>query len=300
MFHYADDLDALSEILDHVRLHGDSVARCAPAEPFRVEVPDGTRLLHLVERGPLRLRVGDEPEIVLGTGDLVLLATGAAHAIYTDAQVPARPLEPADYFRVDAERPDPTPRWVTGTFAVHHEVAGPLLSVLPSAIHLTAAPDREWLAFSLIQLLGEIVACNPGAAVMNSRILDLLLIHTLRWWFAVNEAPPSWLTAAMDPALGPVLAAIHRDPAAAWTVTDLAAVARMSRSAFAERFTRQLGKAPVAYATERRLDHAAHLLRATADPVSRIAHRVGYASDAAFSRAFQRQFGAPPLRWRRG
>ncbi|MFX0576758.1 cupin domain-containing protein [Nocardia nepalensis] len=302
MFTRTEEFDALSEILDAVRLHGDVVVRCAPPPPFHVRIPGGIRMLHIVEQGAIQLRLPDtDAPLVLGPGDLVLLARGDAHAMCVGAGAIARPLRDSDCFRTEGELAHPdAPRWVTGTFAVQDAIAGPLLSVLPPVLHISAASaDREWLAVSTRLLLAEVAVANPGAAVMISRILDLLFIHSLRTWFASNAASPGWLTAAMDPALGPVLAAIHRDPGAAWTVTALAADAKMSRSAFAERFTRRLGTAPAAYVAERRLDHAAHLLRSTADPVSRIGQAAGYSSDAAFSRAFQRRFGAPPLRWRR-
>ncbi|MFI6172874.1 cupin domain-containing protein [Nocardia sp. NPDC051052] len=301
MFSQTEDLDAFSEILEAVRLHGDTVARFAPPAPFEVTIPDGIRLLHVVECGSIRLRVGDDPPILLGPGDLVLLGCGDAHSLSAGAGATARPLRASDTFRLDAELTDPeAPRWVTGTFAVQEAIAAPLLSVLPRAIHIPADPShRPWLAAILPVLLIEVTSPNPGAAAMISRVLDLLFIHTLRAWFAGHDAEPGWLTAAMDPALGPVLAAIHRDPTQPWTVTTLARDARMSRSAFAERFTRLLGQAPAAYVTERRLDHAAELLRSTADPVSRIAADTGYTSNAAFSRAFQRRYGDAPQRWRK-
>ncbi|WP_306796508.1 AraC family transcriptional regulator [Nocardia sp. XZ_19_369] len=301
MFTQTDDLDALSEILETVRLHGDTVVRFAPPPPFEVTIPDGIRLLHIVERGTIRLRVGDRPPILLGPGDLVLLGCGDGHSLDAGTGATARPLQDSDTFRLDTELADPeAPRWVTGTFAVQEAIAAPLLSVLPPAIHIPADPgDRPWLAAILPVLLIEVTNPNPGAAVMISRVLDLLFIHTLRAWFAGHDAEPGWLTAAMDPALGPVLAAIHRDPSKPWTVTTLARDARMSRSAFAERFTRLLGRAPSAYVTERRLDRAAELLRSTTDPVSRIAADVGYTSNAAFSRAFHRRYGDAPQRWRK-
>ncbi|MFF3227306.1 cupin domain-containing protein [Nocardia suismassiliense] len=301
MFTQTDDLDALSEILETVRLHGDTVVRFAPPPPFEVTIPDGIRLLHIVERGTIRLRVGDSRPILLGPGDLVLLGCGDGHALDVGTGATARPLQDSDTFRLDTELADPeAPRWVTGTFAVQEAIAAPLLSVLPPAIHIPADPgDRPWLAAILPVLLIEVTNPNPGAAVMISRVLDLLFIHTLRAWFAGHDAEPGWLTAAMDPALGPVLAAIHRHPSNPWTVTTLARDARMSRSAFAERFTRLLGRAPSAYVTERRLDRAAELLRSTTDPVSRIATDVGYTSNAAFSRAFHRRYGDAPQRWRK-
>ncbi|OKH85294.1 AraC family transcriptional regulator [Mycobacterium sp. ST-F2] len=272
-------VDAFSEILDTVRLRGQTVVRYAPGSaPFNIEVP-GRRLLHIVEHGNLRLRLaGGGPPIILSDGDLVLLARGDRHRLQSVG---------------DAAR------WVTGTFLVDDAVADPLLSVLPAAIVVSGrGEDREWLEVSLRLLVAEVAGPQPGSAVMISRILDLLFIHTLRAWSRDASAPPGWLTAALDPILGQVLSAIHQDLARPWSVAELAAMANLSRTAFAERFTRLLGRPPAGYLIDRRLDRAAQLLRTDATSVAGVAAAVGYTSEAGFSRAFSRRFGAPPLRWR--
>ncbi len=133
---------------------------------------------------------------------------------------------------------------------------------------------------------------------MLSRILDLLFIHALREWSTSDRAEPGWLTASMDPRLAPVLTAIHNNLEHPWSIAELAKHAQQSRSAFTQRFTALLGQPPAGYITERRLDRAAHLLRFSTEAVSQVGRAVGYTSDAAFSRAFQRRFGEPPLRWR--
>jgi len=117
--------------------------------------------------------------------------------------------------------------------------------------------------------------------------------------FFKGLAASGWLTAAMDTSLAPVLTAVHNNPEYPWSVTELAQRAGLSRSAFAERFTRLLGQSPAAYITDRRLDRAAHLLRSTETQVSKIGQAVGYTSEAAFSRAFHRRFDQPPTRWRK-
>lgn len=295
------DLDALSDILHTVRLRGNRLVRCAPPAPFAITMPGGIRLLHIAERGDLELHVGGR-SYTLREGDMALLARGDQHVISvgTPASV-ARGLTAADSFRRVAELTDPAaPRWVTGTFSVEEVVADPLLSVLPPAVLIRAGgADRDWLALSLQLLVVEITDARPGAGVMISRILDLLFIHALRAWSADDATAPGWLTAALDPALGPVLTTIHNNPDRAWPITELAAEAAMSRSTFTDRFTRLLGQSPGAYVADRRLEHAAHLLGSTTEPVGRIAGAVGYHSEAAFNRAFHRRFGMPPLRWRK-
>lgn len=293
--------DAFSEILDAVRLRGQDVVRYAPRSvPFNIAMP-GQRLLHIVEHGDVRLRVsGGGPPVILCDGDLVLLARGDRHQLQAGPNVPARQLADTDRYVDGDELPQQdSPRWVTGTFALDEAVADPLLSVLPPAIVVSGrGVDREWLEVSLRLLVAEVAAPRPGSAVMISRILDLLFIHTLRAWSRDASAPSGWLTAALDPVLGQVLSAVHQDLARPWSVAELAQMANLSRTAFAERFTRLLGRPPAAYLIDRRLDRAAQLLRTDTASVAAVAAAVGYTSEAGFSRAFSRRFGAPPLRWR--
>ena len=293
--------DAFSEILDAVRLRGQDVVRYAPRSvPFNIAMPE-QRLLHIVERGDVRLRLcGGGPTITLHGGDLVLLARGDRHQLQAGPSAPVRDLVATDrYAGEDDLAQRDSPRWVTGTFAVDDTVADPLLSVLPPAIVVPGGgADREWLEVSLRLLVAEVAVPRPGSAVMISRILDLLFIHTLRAWSRDAAAPSGWLTAALDPVLGQVLSAVHQNLARPWSVAELAQMANLSRTAFAERFTRLLGCPPAGYLIDRRLDRAAQLLRADTASVAAIAAAVGYTSEAGFSRAFSRRFGAPPLRWR--
>ncbi|MCX8559706.1 AraC family transcriptional regulator [Mycolicibacterium mucogenicum] len=293
--------DAFSEILDTVRLRGQDVVRYAPGSvPFNIAMPE-RRLLHIVEHGDVRLRVsGGGPVITLRDGDLVLLARGDRHQLQAGSRVPVRNLAAADRYADEDELPQQdSPRWVTGTFAVDDAVADPVLSVLPPAIVVPGGGvDREWLEVSLRLLVAEVAAPRPGSAVMISRILDLLFVHTLRAWSRDAATPSGWLTAALDPVLGQVLSVVHQDLARPWSVAELAQMANLSRTAFAERFTRLLGCPPAGYLIDRRLDRAAQLLRTDTASVGAIAAAVGYTSEAGFSRAFGRRFGAPPLRWR--
>ena len=73
----------------------------------------------------------------------------------------------------------------------------------------------------------------------------------------------------------------------------------MSRSSLAERFTRLIGRPPMQYLGHWRIQVAAGMLREGTQPVARIASTVGYESEAAFSRAFHKLTGMPPVAWRR-
>ncbi|MGW4488950.1 cupin domain-containing protein [Amycolatopsis sp. NPDC004368] len=269
--------DALSDVLQAIHLQGGDVRRRSSS---RERHPAGARLLHIVEEGGLNVEIAGESTVELSAGDLVLLARGDAHLV----------------------RATPHASWVTGEFLVETVVAAPLLAVLPPAIVIRGGPgSAAWLPPVKELLMAEVIHAAPGARVMVSRALDVLFIWSLRSWASSGDVRNAgWLTAALDPVLAPVLTAIHRDPGRDWPVDELARLTSLSRSAFATRFAESVGETPGSYVLRCRLGHAAHLLRGTADPVGRIAARVGYTSEAAFSRAFSRAYGSSPRAWRGG
>lgn len=268
--------DVLSDILQTIHLQGGEIVRSSghPASH-----PAGDRMAHIVERGQVRLELPTDEPVHLNAGDMALVARGDAHLV----------------------RPDGDAGWMTGTFLVDHLVADPLLSVLPAAVVIRAGSEAApWLPLALRLMLDELVNPQPGSRVMLSRLLDLLFIRALRAWAATGQqVNPGWLTAALDPAIGAALSAIHREPTRDWPVDELAGLSALSRSAFAARFTALLGQPPGAYVLRHRLDRAAHLLASTTESVGRVATCVGYTSEAAFSRAFTRVYGNSPRTWRR-
>ena len=280
--------DALSDVLQTIRLHGGEVNRVSCSDtgspgggPEHFEYPSGARMLHIVESGPIQVSLSTDEHIehieLLG-GDMVVLARGDKHRIGAKGAA----------------------CWVSGEFMVEPLVADPLLSVLTPAIVIRGGDEgTRWLPFSVNLILEELTKPGPGSRVMVARLIELLFIRALRAWAASGDrAEPGWLTAAMDPQLSPVLTAIHRSPERDWSVEELAGLAAMSRSAFAGRFTALLGQPPGTYVLHQRLEHAAHLLRSTGEPVGRIAAIIGYNSEAAFSRAFTRAHGQSPRAWR--
>ena len=141
---------------------------------------------------------------------------------------------------------------------------------------------------------------RPGAQSMLAKLSELMFVDALRCY--VESMPPGgkgWLAAVRDVQVGRALALLHAKPDRAWTVDELAREAALSRSALADRFVALVGEPPMQYLTRWRLALAAQKLRADREPVARVAERSGYESQAAFSRAFKREFGMPPASWRR-
>ncbi len=292
------DMDVLSEVLLHARLRGDRARIYAPVGPFHVSFPLGEPRVHFAVTAPLLVHVaGHTRPIRLEPADVVLLGRETAHSISTlDAAGPAREVEKGDRGAVREGEPS----WLTGTFLVEDETAAPLLSALPPVVHIPAAgAGNEWQQLSLDLLLAEIGNGRPGSWIMVSRILDLVFVHALRQWSASDRVEPGWLATALDERLAPALSAMHRRPEHPWTVAELAALTRQAPSTFAHRFVEVVGQTPATYLTERRMAAAARMLESTTTPVGRIAAAVGYTSEPAFSRAFRRRFGMPPLTWRK-
>ena len=147
----------------------------------------------------------------------------------------------------------------------------------------------------------ESSAFRPGAESMLAKLSELMFVEAMRRY--VGTLPPDgkgWLAGVRDAQVGRALALLHGDPGRAWTVDDLGREVALSRSALAERFTALVGEPPIQYLMRWRLALAAQMLRAGRDAVGRVAERTGYESEAAFSRAFKREFGMPPAAWRRG
>ncbi len=116
----------------------------------------------------------------------------------------------------------------------------------------------------------------------------------LRAWLHETAGAAGWSGALADPVTARALAAIHGDPARAWTVEQLGAAAGLSRAAFARRFTSLVGEPPLTYLTRWRMTTAAQLLRESDRPVAQVAAAVGYGSAFAFSKAFRREYATTP------
>jgi AraC-like DNA-binding protein len=125
--------------------------------------------------------------------------------------------------------------------------------------------------------------------------------QALRSWLESDPlARTGWLGALQDRQIGPAIALIHREPARPWTVAALADELAMSRAAFAARFTELVGEPAMAYVTRWRMQVAVSALRDEGATVAELADRLGYRSEAAFSRAFKRVIGVAPGALRRG
>jgi transcriptional regulator GlxA family with amidase domain len=194
-----------------------------------------------------------------------------------------------------------TSRFVCGYMTCDPHLSRPILSGLPPVfkVNIRTDPSGHWLESSILHLVEEAASGRVGSEAMLAKLSEALFVDTLRRYVAaLPEQQTGWLAGTRDPIVGKSLGLMHSRVAHPWTIADLADEVGISRSALVERFTRYLSEPPMTYLTRWRLQLAARSLQRTSRGVANIAADVGYESEAAFNRAFKREFGLPPGRYR--
>lgn len=304
--------DPLGEALHHLRMRGVFYSRCELSAPWGIELPAiaDSLMFHVVINGTCRLEVSGAEPLRLQPGDLTLVPHGAGHHLRSDlgALAPGLFDLPRDvvserYEVIRVNGGGDAARLLCGTIYFDHPAARQLAAQLPPVILVQGwrSAESEWIASTLRLMASEAQSPRPGGEEVITRLADILVIQAIRVWLEQESGMASgWLSALRDPQVGRALAMIHRDPAQEWRVESLASAVAMSRSAFAERFSRLVGEAPMQYVTRWRMYLAFDALRDERATVAEIALRLGYGSEAAFSRAFKRFAGVTPVAARRG
>ena len=184
-----------------------------------------------------------------------------------------------------------------------HPAGADLVAAMPRTIVLPAPDslDARGIHAGLQLIAAEARTRRPGGETVLTRLADVLVVEAIRTWLELDaDARTGWLGALRDPQIGRAIALVHRDPGLGWTVASLAREVAMSRSAFAERFSELVGQPPMAYLARWRMNVARDWLDGGDITAVDAAHRLGYDSEAAFSRAFKRVIGVPPGSLRKG
>ncbi len=298
-------VDVLSQVAEALRLRGSVGGVFALDPPWGFALPaTGHASLVVVTRGRVLLEPqgGKQRALELSTGDVVAMPHGGGYALRDDPRTPLRPFaELRSHARADAGSRSGRTEFIPLCCELAGGRTNPVIRVLPPLIHFRGS-DRgaaRWLEPTLRLLATEVASSSPGREMVLNRLVEVIFIQLIRAW--IEDMPAGrgcWLGALRYPQLGGVLEAIHADPGASWTVASLAARAKMSRSAFAERFKSLVGDSPLGYLTRWRMQRAAGLLESQDVPVKEIVAASGYASEAAFRTAFKRWAGASPGSYR--
>jgi len=328
--------DTLSDVLRAVRLRGAVFYYIDGSSPWAVAAPPAGDILpaimpgaeHMIEfhgviEGSCWGAITRETPLRLSEGDVILFPQGDPHVM--SSAPGARPVctDKTFYFaprppqlpyalslsgsevttaRLDGGGGDRT-TIVCGFLGLDSRPFNPLLAALPRVLHVpgaTLGPD-SWVASFLRAAVLESNQRRPGGEAVLERMSEMLFVEVLRRYIdALPAGQTGWLAGMRDPAVGRVLALLHEQPGAPWTLERLADDAAMSRSTLHDRFVALIGQPPMQYLTRWRMQVAAGKLRDSTAKIIEIALGVGYESEAAFSRAFKRTVGIAPGAWRSG
>ena len=267
-------------------------------------------IYHFLLDGEAHVELTDGQSVDLAPGDIVVLPHGDPHQMTSGKGAAATSQTLAILSKMKSRDLSPlqvggggeTARFVCGYMACDPYISRPILGGLPDVfkVNIRADGTGRWLEESILRLVEEAASGRVGGEAMLSKLSEALFVDTLRRYVvSLPEQQVGWLAGARDPVVGRSLGLLHSRIAHPWTIAELADEVGISRSALVERFTRYLAEPPMTYLTRWRLQLAARALENTPRGVADIAGEVGYESEAAFNRAFKREFGQPPGQYRR-
>ncbi len=315
-------MDVLSEVLKVVKLQGAMFYNGEFSSPWGLWSPASRTvapylapgaghviIYHLLTEGHASARLIDGKRLALDAGDLVIFPHGDPHII--ENGMPTRTVDMAkELARIVAHGLNVSrlggggevTRFICGFMACEPRLSQVFLSGLPPLFKVSIRNDASgrWLENSIRFSVNEADTSRAGGEAVLAKLSEVLFVEALRAYIAhLPVEQTGWLAGARDSEVGKALAIMHRNPAHAWTIASLAKEAGVSRSVLAERFRHYLDEPPMAYLTRWRLQLGAQMLASTSYSVAQIAAEVGYESEAAFNRAFKREFTVPPARYRR-
>ena len=315
-------MDVLSEVLKTVKLDGAmfynaefSAPWCFRAPPSRIVAPylspDSRHVIifHLLTEGRGYGHVeGDGRPVPLNAGDIVIFPHGDAHIMGNGS--PATPVDNEQELQRILSQGlkvcrfgggGEMTKFICGYMTCDPQLSRVFLGGLPSIfkVHIRNDASGQWLENSLRYSVDNADASTPGGEAVLAKLSEVLVVETLRRYIALlPREQTGWLAGVRDPEVGKALALLHRRPAHPWTIASLGNEGGIARAVLAERFRRYLSETPMAYLTRWRLQLGAQMLTSTSNSVVQIAAEVGYESEPSFNRAFKREFGLPPARFR--
>ncbi len=304
-------VDPLGQALHFLRMSGTFYCRSEFTAPWGVGLPPmrDCVMFHVLLTGPAWLEVNGAERCRLQPGDLVLVPHGEGHLLRDEPGTFAAPLfdlpreEVGAHYELLRHGGGGAPTtMICGAVRFDHPAARHLVGLLPKLIHVDtwSGTEGEWIQSTVRLMATEARQVRPGGETVITRLADILVIQAIRSW--IDSAPSEekgWLRALEDEQIGRAMAAVHRYPGRMWTVASLASEVAMSRSAFAARFAALVGEPAMHYVAKWRMHTALTWLKEDDTPLGDLASRLGYQSEAAFSRAFKRLIGISPGEARR-
>ncbi|MCL6705469.1 AraC family transcriptional regulator [Pseudomonas sp. R2.Fl] len=306
------DPDVVSELLLGMRLVGIDYRRVELVPPFAYSFGEGDNRAKFlfVARGTITLRSPSGVLHQMNAGDAALMPRGGHHLVGSSPDLSApcadiRTLKKAPLCALVSEinvgdevACPPDQRVLLFSACMDFDLGSmhPLIALMPEVMRVDTLVARYPEILPMLEAMArEAKEGRAGYAGILSRLADVVAASIVRAWVECGCGDATgWIAALRDPRLGRVLVALHRDPGRNWSVAELASQMGASRSVFAERFLAVTGVPPLRYLTEMRMRLAAQWIAREGQPIETVALRLGYGSQAAFSRAFKRVTGYPP------
>lgn len=297
-------MSVLTTLLDTFRLRAKVFHNAQYCGTWGVDISGRAHVsFHFVASGSASFRLRAKPNevVTLRTGDLLVLPHDASHLLGSpDCSVEI--VNEAISVPYSEGSPEDATALVCGSFEFDRAGPNPVVAALPEfmILHTADPPHAGLLAPMIAALEHESRQPGEGSEAIVNRMAEILFVHLLRMHLESDSQTPGLLAALADDRIRRALELITEDPAAKRNVTEMAAAAGMSRSAFSERFKLLTGIAPMEYCTRWRMQQAYRWLSDEGITVLEAALRCGYEGESAFSRAFKRVIGCNPSAVRRG
>lgn len=300
-------MDPLSDVLSLLKPRSQFYAGFDAAGEWSFDFPahEGIKFTAVMRGTCWGITDGLSEPVRFVEGDCFLLNSGRRFVLSSDPTLPAQDpgdiLDIANCNGVAVHNGGGEMFLISGRFDFSGNHAAVLFDALPSIINVPGSSGQaQVLRWSLEQLANELRTPQPGGALMSTHLVHLMLVQVLRlFMYASNDLPQGWFLALTDPQISSAIVAIHAEPARRWTLEELARVAGVSRTVFAQRFKTLVGSTAMDYIARWRMLVAANYLREGAQSISAIAFSLGYESESAFSTAFKRIMACSPTQFRR-
>lgn len=305
-------MDALAGLLDGPRASGAFILQAVFTPPWSIRVEDKAPLSVVVMLRGSAVFSGSQGPVALAPGDIVLARGPAPYTVADSAETPRDIRIKAGQICIDPLGHLLDQSMALGVRSWGNCVDGETVMLIGTYERATAVGERVLsrlpsdsvvrdLDSTLIELLAtEISRDAPGQEAVLDRLLDLLLVTTLRELFSTSaDHAPVWYAAQSDPVIGRAIQLMQHHPDYPWSVATLADACSVSRATLSRRFTHAVGEPPKAFLTGWRLAVAADLLADPQATLGSTAARVGYANAFALSAAFKRVYGVAPSEYRR-
>lgn len=307
-------MDIFSDILDRINLKSSFYYRASLSGQWGVDMPKDEDMarFHIVMEGEFWLKIeGSKEKVKVSAGDIVIIFHGKQHLVLN--QQKAKALD-AKVFLEQAEEFTPgelvrykkgegsTTNIICGHFHFENHYAHPIIKNLPTLLHIKKEENSHspWLGTILDFVDFESRLPKPGARTLIKKLTEVIFIQAIRVYIARGTSNSTVLNLLRDQYISRSIDVIHRNPEKKWTLDNLAATAGLSKTVYSKRFKKISGMTPHSYLIHWRMETACQLLKNTEKSTGEIATLVGYQADEHFQKAFKKEIGMTPSRYRKG